>query len=137
VLSHRLLGVGRADELALVSTKLEKAADFLLVAELAVEVDAYDAAVSLAVSAAINAADGLCVLRSGTYPSGRNHDEVVGILRKAGFDQVAKTLASVLAVKDKAQYSPRRCTPDDASAAVKRAGRVVGAAKDESKRFGS
>jgi hypothetical protein len=109
---------------SLIRTKIEKARQFLDMAELAG--DAYfDAAASLAVSAAINASDALSVLAKGSYLTGDNHDEAAVWLRKAGFQTASKHLARALAYKSKAQYSAARCTEKDAADAIKHARRLL------------
>jgi hypothetical protein len=114
-----------ANERAVAATKLAKARDFYLMATIAQDGQLWDPAVSLAVSAAVNASDALCVLVLGDYPRGRDHGEAVRILRRAGFDQASSSLAKILALKDKAQYSAARCTESDGDNALKRAERLI------------
>ncbi len=94
-----------------------------------------DASVSLAVSAAINAADVLCLARTGNYPSGQNHDRAPILLKKAGLSIEASQLTRVLGVKTKAQYSPARCTVADATEAVKSAQRLLRSATREAEGY--
>ncbi len=91
--------------------------------------DAMDAAVSLAVSAAINAADVISLIDNGSYPKGSDHGQAVTRLRPTR-PQSARQLAGVLALKSKAQYDSRRCTAHDVSTALKQAGRLVDLADD-------
>lgn len=95
----------------------------------------FDASVSLAVSASINAADVLCLATSGYYSSGQNHDRAPAILKKAGLSIESSQLARVLGVKVKAQYSPARCTDRDATEAVKSAQRLIRSATREAKAY--
>lgn len=109
--------------------KVSKSEEFLLVASFAFEGGTYDAAASLAVSAAINASDALCAMR-GRVPSGRDHQDAVQSLRRNGFQQASNILARVLAIKQKSQYSARRVSRSEADDAVKRAERLLELAKD-------
>jgi len=114
----------------LVRAKIAKARDFLDLAVFAGD-EYFDPAVSLAVSAAVNASDVLCVIATGGYPTGENHGDATGALRKAGYRQASTHLARVLAYKNKAQYSPARCTVRDALEVTKHAQRLLDAAVDE------
>lgn len=119
---------------AAIRAKLAKAEEYLAMAELAS--DGYlDASVSLAVSAAINAADVLCLTAAGNYPSGQNHDRAPALLKKAGMSIESSQLTRVLGVKTKAQYSPARCTVTDATEAVKGAQRLLRSATREAKGY--
>lgn len=95
----------------------------------------FDASVSLAVSAAINAADVLCLAATGNYPSGQNHDRAPVLLKMAGLSIEGSQLTRVLGVKTKAQYSPARCTEKDATEAVKSAQRLVQSATRKAKGY--
>lgn len=107
-----------------VRAKMRKAEQFFMVAG-AADGSAFDVAASLAVSAAINAADAILLMESGTYPQGANHGEAVGRLRGAGRREASKHLAAVLATKNKAQYSPKPCTNKDSGNAMKHAERLL------------
>jgi hypothetical protein len=102
--------------------KLAKAKEFMLVAEAAM--DAMDAAVSLAASAAINAADVISLVDIGSYPRDGDHQQAVTRLRPTR-PQSARQLASVLALKPKAQYDSKRCTKNDVTTALKQSSRLV------------
>jgi len=108
-----------------VNLKLAKAAEFLVMAEFALDGDCFDAAVSLAVSAGINAGDAACLQFLGVLPSGQDHGEAPRALQRAGHHQASSLLSRLLSVKSKAQYSVKRCTPVDADVAVKRADRML------------
>jgi len=114
----------------LVRVKIAKARDFLVMAEFAGE-GYFDPAVSLAVSAAVNASDALCIIATGGFPSGDRHADAAGLLRKAGYSQAGTHLARVLAVKNKAQYSVTRCSERDAVDAIKHAQRLLDQAVDQ------
>lgn len=112
---------------AAVAAKCQKAEEFALVAEFAFDGESYDAAVSLAVSAAINAGDALCVAHLGFFPSGQDHAQAPRVLRDAGFARASRQLGRALAVKWKAQYSSTRCTRNDAALALENAKRLINA----------
>jgi hypothetical protein len=114
----------------LVRAKIAKSRDFLDMADLAGETY-FDPAVSLAVSAAVNASDVLCVIATGGYPAGDSHADASRILRKAGYQQAGTHLARVLAVKNKAQYSGTRCSRQDATDAIRRARRLLDQAVEQ------
>ncbi|HEX8306073.1 MAG TPA: hypothetical protein VF612_14450 [Jatrophihabitans sp.] len=107
---------------AVAAQKLAKAKEFMLVAEAAV--DAMDAAVSLAASAAINAADVILLVDVGSYFRDSDHQQAVTRLRR-NRPQSARQLASVLALKPKAQYDSKRCTRNDVATALKQSGRLI------------
>lgn len=98
-------------------------------AELLMDVQTYDAIVSLCASAAINASDALLVGSGGALRSRADHHEAVTALRRLVGEDAARQLQAVLRVKNKAQYEPRRCNAADASMALKRASRLVNLAK--------
>lgn len=118
-----------AERRAAAQTKLDKAAEFLLSAELIREAECFDAAVSLAVSAAINASDAAIVLCGGQIPRGSSHDAAVTVLRKSVDEVAARQLARVLSFKNKAQYDVKRCTRADAEDAIRAAERVLSKSK--------
>ena len=101
-----------------------------MVAEFALEGQSYDAAASLAVSAAINAADALCISRLGFIPSGQDHEDAVRVLQKNGFGQVSTTLGRVLSIKHRDQYSANRVSAAEAEKAVQRADRLLTVIQD-------
>lgn len=111
-----------------VTLKLAKSAEFLLGAEV-LEADMFDAAVSLAASAAVNAADVIQLLAAGEIRQGRDHTQAVGTLRKAGQVRAASNLSYCLSVKQKAQYASKRCTAVESRTAVLRAQRILSRAR--------
>lgn len=119
----------------IVRSKIDKSKEFMEMAELAAG-GLYDASVSLAVSAAINASDSLCVLKTGTYPSGSSHGDAVRILKRSGLSSESGHLIAVLSRKDKAQYSVRRCTATECDDTLKHAQRLLERAIREAKAVG-
>ncbi|MEU3849418.1 HEPN domain-containing protein [Streptomyces sp. NPDC029554] len=109
------------------TAKLQKAEEFLTVADTALSCDCFDAAVSLAVSAAINGSDVLCLEVLSRYSTGKGHDEALALLRKCGVAgaTVSRHLQKVLRLKTKAQYSVARCRSKEAEEAFKHAQRLV------------
>ena len=85
------------------------------------------AATSLAIHAAINAADAVCGARVGQRAAGENHDQVLAMLRTAGPDGlvVSKELGRLLPLKTKAEYDPDDFAASVAKQAVERAHRCV------------
>lgn len=109
----------------IVRAKVAKAKDFLAAAEIMEDIDAYDAAVSLAISAAINASDALVLDFSGSMPSGQDHHGAIALLKRATDRDTARQLDYVLNLKSKAQYAVQRCTAVEAAEVLKRAKRLV------------
>ena len=96
-----------------------------MAAELMLELEAYDAVVSLAASAAINASDALILDFSETMPSGKDHHGAIALLKRATDRDTARQLEYVLNLKPKAQYAVSGCTVIEATEALKRAKRLV------------
>lgn len=90
---------------------------------------AFDAAVSLAVSAGINASDALILHATGSIPTGSGHEEAVRLLRRAGHSTAASQLQRLLSVKSVAQYSARRCSSEEADQALQRGERLIDLAR--------
>jgi hypothetical protein len=65
-----------------------------------------DAVVTLYVHAGIAAGDVVCSARLGTYSSGENHQQAVGMLARASSPD-SRHLAVLLGMKTKAGYSHR------------------------------
>ena len=89
------------------------------------------AATSLAIHAAINAADAVCGARLGQRAAGEDHDQVLALLNQAGRDGAAveKGLRRLLPLKTKAEYEPDDIAPAVAAEAVERAQRCVTVAR--------
>jgi uncharacterized protein (UPF0332 family) len=109
------------------SAKLSKAEEFLLVADTALTCECYDASVSTAVSAAINAADVLCLEVLGAYSTGPSHELIFSMLRKCGTsgESVARHFRPILKLKIRAQYSADRCKEKDAQDVYRHAERIL------------
>jgi hypothetical protein len=88
-------------------------------------------ATSLAIHAAINAADAVCGVRLGERAAGQDHDQVLVLLKKAGNDgaEVEKELRRLLPLKTKAEYDPDNIPLPTAAKAVARAQRCVAVAR--------
>ncbi|MGI8663082.1 MAG: HEPN domain-containing protein [Acidimicrobiales bacterium] len=89
------------------------------------------AATSLAIHAAINAADAVTGARLGKRSAGEDHDQVLGLLRDAGKDgaEVERNLERLLPLKTKAEYEPDDIPKAEATRAVERAQRCVAVAR--------
>ena len=89
------------------------------------------AATSLAVHAAINAADAVCGARLGMRAAGEDHEQVLTLLRQAGDDgaKVETDLRRLLPLKTKAEYDSDDVAPAVATKAVERAQRCVQVAR--------
>ena len=89
------------------------------------------AATSLAIHAAINAADAVTGARVGKRSAGEDHDQVLALLRDAGKDgaEVERNLARLLPLKTKAEYEPDEIPKAEAARAVERAQRCVAVAR--------
>jgi hypothetical protein len=85
------------------------------------------AATSLAIHAAINAADAVTGHRIGRRAAGQDHAEISPRLREAGKDgaELDKDLARLLPLKTKAEYEPDEVRLSEARRAVERAKRCV------------
>jgi len=87
----------------------------------------YIAATSLAIHAAINAADAVCGARLGKRAAGEDHDQVLTLLKQAGPDgvSVGKELGRLLPLKTKAEYEPDDIAASVAKKAVERSHRCI------------
>jgi len=85
------------------------------------------AATSLAIHAAVNAADAVCGARLGHRAAGEDHDQVLVLLRQAGPDGAAieTDLRRLLSLKTKAEYDYEDIAPSVAAKAVQRAQRCT------------
>lgn len=86
---------------------------------------------SLAIHAAINAADAVCGARLGQRAAGEDHEQVLTLLKQAGTDGTAveKELRRLLPLKTKTEYEPDDVAPSIATKAVERAKRCVTVAR--------
>lgn len=104
-----------------------KADEYAAAAESEFEAGRMVAATSLAIHAAINAADAVCGARLGRRSYGPDHDQVLSLLRQAGIDgaEVDKDLRRLLPLKSRAEYQPDAIAASVASKAVERARRCA------------
>ena len=104
-----------------------KAQEYAEAAMSELESERYIAATSLAIHAAINAADAVCGARVGQRAAGQDHDQVLTLLKQAGPDgaSVAKDLGRLLPLKTRAEYEPDAIAAGVAGKAVERAQRCV------------
>lgn len=110
---------------------LSKAEEYLSAATAELDADRPIAATSLAIHAAINAADAVTGVRLGVRAAGQDHEEAIVLLRIAGPDgvAVAKDLGRLLPMKSRAEYEPDDIPASDAARAVERARRIVQVAR--------
>lgn len=116
---------------AQVRAYLAKAEEYALAAQAELDAERTIAATSLAIHAAINAADAVTGTRLGQRSAGQDHDHVLRLLRQAGPDgtDLAKDLRRLLPLKTKAEYDPDAIPQSVASKAVERAHRCVAIAR--------
>ena len=100
-----------------------KAGEYLAAAEAELGAGRHVAATSLAIHAAINAADVVTGSRIGRRAAAQNHDEVLAMLRDAGPDgaEVHRQLIRLLPLKTTAEYDPDDIPGPAAGKAVERA----------------
>ena len=91
----------------------------------------YIAATSLAIHAAINAADAVCGARLGKRAAGEDHDQVLTLLKQSGPDgaTIEKDLRRLLPLKTRAEYEPDDIAAGAATKAVQRSQRCVSVAQ--------
>ena len=108
-----------------------KAEEYLAASESELQAERGIAATSLAIHAAINAADAVCGLRLGKRAAGQDHDRVGELLKEAGRDgaELDKNLRRLLPMKTKAEYDPDGIRLSAASKAVGRAQKCVAVAR--------
>lgn len=108
-----------------------KAQEYFDAARSELAAERYVAATSLAIHAAINAADAVCGARLGVRAAGDAHDQALALLRTAGADGtgVEKELSRLLPLKTKAEYEPDDVAAGVATKAVERAERCVAIAR--------
>jgi hypothetical protein len=121
----------RAVNATQVRSYLDKAEEYLAAAASELEADRRIAATSLAIHAAINAADAVTGSRIGRRAAGQDHTQVRPLLRDAGKDgaELDKDLARLLPLKAKAEYEPDDVPRAAAKRAVERAARCVAVAR--------
>jgi HEPN domain-containing protein len=116
---------------AQVRAYVAKAEEYLAAASTELDAGRSIAATSLAIHAAINAADAVTGRRLGVRSAGEDHSEVLGLLREAGKDGAAveTELGRLLPFKSRAEYEPDEIARGDAARAVERARRCVDVAR--------
>lgn len=121
----------RAASASQVRDYLEKAEEFHAAASDELAAERFIAATSLAIHAAINAADAVTGARTGRRSAGQDHEEVRSLLRESGKDgaELERDLGRLLPLKTKAEYEPDDVSASEAKRAVERAGRCVAIAK--------
>ena len=99
-----------------------KAEEYTEAAASELEAERYIAATSLAIHAAINAADAVCGIRLGERAAGEDHDQVLTLLKQAGPDgaKVERDLRRLLPLKTKTEYEPDDIAPGVARKAARR-----------------
>lgn len=107
-----------------VRSYLGKAEEYFTAATSELDAGRSIAATSLAIHAAINAADAVTGQRTGRRAAGQDHDQVRPLLREAGKDgaELEKDLARLLPLKTKAEYEPDDVPVAEARRAVARPG---------------
>lgn len=108
-----------------VAARRAKAEEFLSVAELALDLEAWSAATSLAASAATQASDVLQLLAGLRPPKGRDHHLALKPLRMAAGQTSSQQFGFILGLKSAAQYDSQATSESDAREAIKRATRLV------------
>ena len=104
-----------------------KASEYAAAAASELEAGRCIAATSLAIHAAINAADAVCGARLGQRAAGDDHDQMLVMLRQAGKDgaEIESDLRRLLPLKTKAEYDPDDIAASVAAKAVERAQRCT------------
>lgn len=109
-----------------------KAEEFLLSAELSLDVGLLDAATGQAITAGINAKDAICLVLAGTSRKSDDHGAAVAELAGHGTmgKRLAPTFSRLLRLKGRSQYSVESMTQKQARDCVEWARRMVSAAKE-------
>lgn len=111
---------------------LGKAEEFAEAARDSRDEERFDAAVSAAAHATINAADATCVWYLQVRSAGPSHDEAIDLIQRIDDipaderDRLMRNLQALLDLKHKAEYADRTCTPAEAARAVKAMDRALG-----------
>jgi len=110
-----------------VAAYVRKAEEFLVAAAVELNARRAIAATSLAIHAAVNAADALTGARLGRRAAGQDHDELLTLLNEAGPDGVAiaRDIVRLLPLKTRSEYEPDNVPQTAATKAVERARRCV------------
>lgn len=110
---------------------LAKAEEFLMAAELAQDMELFNAATSDAVISGINSKDAICLTVNAVTNKSDNHNEAIAELKTAGRIGVdlAPTLKRLLRLKTKSQNQTLSIARADAANAVKWAKKLYGTAQ--------
>lgn len=110
---------------------LAKAEEYLAAAEDELKAARGIAATSLAIHAAINAADALCGARLRKRFASRDHNRTIDLLMEAGRDgqELGKNLRRLLPMKTKTEYDPDNIPLSSAAKAVGWAQKCVAVAR--------
>ncbi len=102
---------------------LDKAREFLDAAEVSLDLDMFNAAVSSAVVSGINSKDAICLRLTGKTRRNRNHADAAKELNQAGrrARDLAPTLTRLLKAKSKARYQSVPATRSEAVKAIQQA----------------
>ncbi len=108
-----------------------KAVEFARAAESELQAGRLTAATSLAIHAAINAADAICGARLGARSASQNHTDVLELLRQGGTDgrAIEGDLRRLLVLKTSVEYEPEEVEMGTAARAVERARRCAAIAE--------
>ena len=108
-----------------------KAQEFADAAQSELDAGRFIAATSLAIHAAINAADAVCGARLGQRAAGDDHGQVITLLSRAGPDgvDIERDLRRLIPLKMTAEYEPDEVSQTTAAKAVERATRCVRTAR--------
>lgn len=111
---------------------LDKAREFLDAAEVSLDLNMFNAAVSNAVVSGINSKDAICLRLTGRTRNNRNHADAAKELNQAGkrARDLAPTLTRLLKAKSKAQYQSVTATRSEAVKAIQQATTLFNAAQD-------
>jgi hypothetical protein len=117
----------RAATVDQVRVYVAKASEYLEAAEESLEAGRFIAATSLAIHAAINAADAVTGMRLGLRSAGDDHSRTQVLLAQAGPDgaDVSRHLSRLLPLKTRAEYDPDDIPPATAKRAVDQSRRCV------------
>jgi len=118
-----------ADLRAQIASKVAKAEQFLLLADVAVGSECWDAGCSLVASAAISASDALIMAAGGLIPSREEHARAAKTLSDLTDASMGRQLHTALKTKSKSQYDSARCSQKEAEEGLKAATRLVERAK--------
>ncbi len=103
-----------------------KAQEFLDAAEMLLDLDMLNVAISSAALSGINSKDAICLRLTGRTDKTERHSDAAKELTQAGADAaaLAPALKRLIAAKNKAQYRSTSATPSDARNAVRQAKRM-------------